>query len=98
MLRSMTAKQFHEWWCYAGIDPFTEKRQDYRVASIVQLLYNIHRGQKQAAISLEDALLQFGEEPEERQPAKQQKQTWQEQLLIAKMWTMAMEANPIEMS
>lgn len=83
MLRSLTAKQFYEWWCYAELDPFGERRQDYRVASILQMLYNIHRSSKQPAASIEDMLLPFGEQ--EERPAPPPKQSWQQQLAIARM-------------
>lgn len=85
LARSLTAKQFAAWEHYAQLDPFSERRADYRAASIVQMLANIHRGQKQQAYSLQDFLLEF--EVEEK-PA----QTWQEKLAIAKMWAMVQNA------
>lgn len=80
MLRSLTAKQFAEWEIYASIDPFDELRQDYRVASIVQMIANVNRGAKQKAFKIEDFLLRFGGETEEKKS-----QSWQEQLGILKL-------------
>ena len=78
MLRSLTAKQFAEWEHYARLEPFNELRQDYRVASIVQMVANVNRGKNQAAYSLQDFMLKFNEEPE-----APKRQTWQQQLSIA---------------
>lgn len=78
--RSLTAKQFRGWEHYAELEPFSEVRQDYRVASIVQMLANVNRGAKQKAYTIQDFLLKF--EPGEEKPRKQ---PWEEQLMWAKI-------------
>lgn len=75
MLRNLTAKQFADWERYAQLEPFSEARADYRAASIVQILANIHRGEKQKLYTLEDFVLKFGE----AESAAPKRQTWQEQ-------------------
>lgn len=77
MLRSLTAKQFQAWEHYAQLEPFDETRADYRAASIVQVIANVNRGKNQAAYTLQDGLLRFGE------PRSSRRQTWQEQKQIA---------------
>ncbi len=59
MLRELTAKQFRDWEVYATLEPFDEKRSDFRAAQIVQMLYNVNRGKNVKAITLEECLLQF---------------------------------------
>ena len=83
MLRSMTAKQFIGWWHYFQIDPFGEKRADYRAASIVTMIANVNRDPKQKAqpYQLEDFILKFGQAV--------RKQTPEDQLLVAKLWAAA---------
>jgi hypothetical protein len=79
MLRNLTAKQFADWERYAHLEPFSEVRADYRAASIVQILANIHRGEKQKAYPLDDFVLNFGDV----EPPK--KQTWQEQKTLLRI-------------
>lgn len=77
MLRSLTAKQFMEWMAYARLDPFNELRQDYRIASIVQILANVNRAKHQKAYTLQDVLLKFEEsEPEQQRPAWENSRDW----------------------
>ena len=52
MLRRLTAKQFRMWEIYSELEPFGELRADYRAASIVQMIYNVNRGEKQKALPL----------------------------------------------
>lgn len=63
MLRGITAKQFRDWEIYHELEPFGEIRADYRVAAVVQMLYNVNRGAKQKPLPLEDFLLRFDAEP-----------------------------------
>lgn len=84
--RSLTAKQFREWEHYAALEPFNEERQDYRIASIVAMLYNINRGKDVEALDLDGARVKFGEQ-EKKEPS------WQMQIAIAK--SMAALANAL---
>ena len=86
MLRRLTAKQFRNWELYDELEPFGEVRADYRAASIVQMLYNVNRGPKTKAISLQECLLKFGE------PAAKKQQSWQSMQAIAKMIAMTYNA------
>lgn len=94
--RSITAKQLLEWEQYASLDPFSEEREDYRTASVVQSVHELTRvvyvvlqaiGVKNVtipeALSLEKAKLQFGKEEkkEEEKPP-----TWKLNL----MWAQAL--------
>ena len=78
MLRRLTAKQFRAWEIYSELEPFGELRADYRAASIVQMIYNVNRGEKQKALPLQEFLLKFEAE-------SKKKQSWQEQLAIMKL-------------
>lgn len=86
ILRGLTAKELRGWEHYFELEPFDETRADYRAASIVQILYNVNRGKGQKALTLEEALLKFGEQPEK------QKQTLEQQFAILKVLA-AMHAN-----
>jgi hypothetical protein len=63
MLRRITAEQFWGWMNYHALEPFGEKRQDYRIASVVQALYNINRDTKKhpEPFEIEGFLVKFGE-------------------------------------
>ena len=63
MLRGMTAKQFAGWQAYALLEPFSERRQDYRVASIIKALWDIARDTKKhpKPFKLDDFVLDFEE-------------------------------------
>lgn len=74
--RSLTAKQLVDWETYAEIEPFDETRDDYRVASIVQMIANVNRDPKREAYKLSDFLLAFGDAAA-RLPEKKE-QTWEE--------------------
>lgn len=84
MLRSLTAKQFRNWELYDEMEPFGEKRADYRTASIVQVIANVNRGTQTPAYKLEDFVLPFGDEP-----STKPKQSWQEQLKLLTVFSSA---------
>lgn len=76
MLSGMSAVQLQEWRAYADLEPFDEIREDYRVASIVQAVFNAAvlvatRGKKQGKVKLKDCLLPFGQQtPKQRTEAE----------------------------
>lgn len=92
MLASFTARQFFEWQAHAETDPFEERRQDYRIASIVSMLANINRDSKKhpKPYVIEDFLLKFGEQEGPKQ------QTWQDQKSIMMMWAQVLNAGAVE--
>jgi hypothetical protein len=79
MLRAMTLKQLEMWQAYEALEPFGERRADYRAASICQYVFNMAVAVKDRR-PLKDFLLEAEEE------VVKPKQTWQEQELIMKMW------------
>lgn len=71
-MRRLPAKQFRLWEMYDEIEPLSDRRDDYRIASVVQMLYNINRGPKQKALPLKEFLLKFeGEEPKKSQSVQE---------------------------
>lgn len=88
LLRNLTAVQMRGWEHFYELEPDPELRADYRAASIVQILYNINRGKNQKALSLEEALLKFGEQ------AEKQAQTPEQQFSILRVLA-AMHANDV---
>jgi hypothetical protein len=84
MLRQISWRQFIEWKAFADAEPFDEVRADIRAAQIVLTLINLWRGKGKPARSLEDVLLQFGDDP--RKDKTKKKQTWQEQKSIGRMF------------
>ncbi len=70
MLRSLTASQFQEWLAFAELEPFGELRNDYRAATICQMVHNTQvKKEHQKPVSA--FLLQFEESVK--------RQSWQEQ-------------------
>lgn len=82
----MTAREFRAWELYNELEPFGEERQDYRVASILHMLYHINRGKTSPTKELKEFVLKFGETVEER------KQTPQQQFAMLKVLA-AMHSN-----
>lgn len=84
MLRTLTGKQWIEMSAYAELEPFDEVRDDYRIASIVQAIFNTNLGKGQKPFTLDDVRLKFGgvEEPKKQQSPE-------EQLAIMKLWAAA---------
>ena len=87
MLRGLTAKQLWEWEHFADIEPFDERRQDWRVASILSMLANVNRDsdKRPEPFTAEDFMLLFGDA---RQKTKKS-QTWQEQKRIFEVYAEA---------
>jgi len=85
MLRSITLSQFFEWMVYSELEPFDEVRADYRTAQVVQTLINMNRDTKRHPnpVPINECVLPFGD----TELPKPQKQTWQEQKMIAMMFT-----------
>lgn len=72
MLRGISFKQFREWMAFAELEPFDETRDDYRFASIVAAIANVHRGKGKRAFTVEEMRLMFGDAEKARQSVKQQ--------------------------
>ncbi len=84
ILKSLTAKQFRGWEIFESLYPMIcEERMDYRIASVVQILHNIHRGEKQKALPIKDFILKFGEQ--EEKPKQTLKTQWNMLELLAAM-------------
>lgn len=79
----MTAKKFRDWEIFFELEPFGDIRDDYRTASIVQMIYNV-RAKTQRP--LKDFVLNFGAQAPK-------KQTWQEQ---ARMLTLFAQIHNME--
>jgi hypothetical protein len=89
MLRELSFGQFLEWMAYSQLEPFDERRADARAASICSLLANIHRDPKKRSkpFELTDFLLAF--DKDDQIAAQPQRQTWQQQKMIAQMIAIA---------
>lgn len=64
--RSLTAKQFINWEAYARLEPFGEKRADWRAAQIVKMIFDMAVVAKDRKYKLEDFLLKFEEDFKEK--------------------------------
>lgn len=91
LARKLTAKQFLGWEAYASLEPFGERRADYRTAQILRmlLLVNTAAEDRNKVPSLEDLLLAF----EEKKPKVPQ--SFQEQIAIAKIMANAAAAGAV---
>lgn len=87
MLRQISIGQFLEWMAYAELEPFDEVRDDYRIASVVQMIANVNRDTKKQPkpFPISEFVLKFG--ATEKKP-----QTWEEQKMLAKMFFSAYQA------
>lgn len=96
MLRSITAKQFLEWQAYARLEPFNELRDDYRAASIAQMVYNMAVAKaKDRKHDVSEFLLTWKEvDPKTtvKLPPGPRKQTWQEQQKLLELMALAFNA------
>lgn len=96
---SLKAREFHGWELFEEIYPMvSENRMDHNFASVLQMLYNINRGEKQKALPLQDFILEWGKEAPKQSktvvlaPSTGRTQTLDEQLNILKALA-AMHAN-----
>lgn len=71
MLRGLTAKQLIEWRAYDAIEPLGDDRDDYRAASIREMVFNMAVASKDRR-PLKDFLLEW--EPEDPEEIEQRKQ------------------------
>jgi hypothetical protein len=71
MLRAMSAKQFRDWETYAQIEPFGEMRQDYRIASVVAMIFNM-AVKSEDRKPIKEFLLPFGEDVEKSRQTPEQ--------------------------
>lgn len=80
----MTAKQLLEWRSYADLEPFDEKRDDYRAAQIAQmvLLVNLAKGKKLP--TLDELVLRFGDDV--AKPSAPPDDHWKNMKAIAQMY------------
>jgi hypothetical protein len=63
MLAQISARQFAEWKAYAELEPFDERRADYRSADVVRTLLNLFARDKGGrAFPIEDCMLRFGDD------------------------------------
>jgi len=87
MLRDMSPRLLYQWMAYADLEPFDERRADWRAASIVTMLANINRDPKKRPepYSYSDFVLQFGEAAHEAP----KKQTPEQQMNILTWFAMA---------
>lgn len=90
LARRLTAKQFMEWEWINEMDPIGPNRADYHFALIAYILWAVNvdeKAKKKHPMKIEDFLLKF-EEVTEAKPVKK-KQTWQDQLAIARIMAMS---------
>ena len=85
MLRELTAKQFLEWEAFSMLEPLSEVREDYRAASIREMVFNMAVDGKNRR-PLKDFLLEWEpespEEAEERQRKEREKRVAMHRRLI----------------
>lgn len=83
MLRETSPWVFREWQAYAELEPFDERRADWRAASIVTMLANVNRDSKKKAepFKLDDFTLKFETTDEASRPKQTIAQ--QKSLLLA---------------
>jgi hypothetical protein len=90
LLRTITWKEFIDWQNFDEIEPFTSIRDDMRVASIVQAMYNLRRNTEKhpEPFPITDFLLILGDKTEreelrraygrELSDGKPKQKSWQE--------------------
>jgi hypothetical protein len=84
----MSALEFAEWMAYYSLEPFGERRADYRSAQIVQMIANVNRGADTGPYPLSDFLPdEIAAEADE--PEDEPEENWQAQIQVAEMITAA---------
>lgn len=53
----MSSSEFTHWLALDAIEPLQDRRQDYYLAQLSQILFNVNRGAGQSALDLQDFLL-----------------------------------------
>lgn len=94
MLRQLSPKEFYGWEAYYELleeeQQMSESlKQDYRAATICKTIADVHKGRNQKPYKLEHFLLKYKTETLDAPPAPKPKQTWQQQLNIAKILALA---------
>lgn len=98
MLRQMTWRDLGEWAAFAEIEPFDERRADLRTASVVKAISDVWEAWKQAqkrrpgtpkVRPVDQFALPFGDIPPPAKVVKRERQTWQQQKEIFKMFAAA---------
>jgi len=106
MCNSLTAKQWLGLVAYKKMSPFKERRSDIRTAQVVKWMHDLNqrlidvlcalnevpagRRPKMEAIDLEKFVLEWDADAKPKR--KTEKQTWQQQLAILKLWSAAYSA------
>jgi hypothetical protein len=83
----MSALEFAEWMAYYSLEPFGERRADYRSAQIVQMIANVNRTRGEPyplSDFLPDEIAAEAEELED-----EPEENWQAQIRVAEMITAA---------
>lgn len=86
----MSALEFAEWQAYYSLEPFGERRADYRTAQIVQMMANTNRDTNTHpnGFPLSDFLPdEVAPEPEEEEESEEQEEPWRAQIRVAEMIT-----------
>ena len=86
LLSSISAEQFAEWAAYAEIEPWGEDRADLRAGIIASTVANAHRDVKRKP----DQFTPQEFMPKFETKRRKKLQTWQEQLNIARLITLAL--------
>ncbi len=88
LLDRLPADLFMEWQAYYQIEPWGEDRADLRAGIVASVIANTHRDarRKPEPYQPADFMPRF-------EPTKKKLQTWQEQLEIARLITIALGGN-----
>lgn len=72
MLAEHSGRWLMRWFTYSAVEPFGEKRADYRAAMITATLRNAFRGEDDDPVTVEDCMPQFLT-PTEREEQEREK-------------------------
>jgi hypothetical protein len=84
MLARMPAPLFTEWMLYAQLELFGEERADLRAGIVAATVANVHRGKDDKALTPQDFMPRFEEQPEPKAP------DWERMLHMVEMWNAAL--------
>lgn len=66
LLSGLTSRQVSDLLAYSVLDPFNEERADYRIAKLMSLYVNSHKGKNTPASKPTDFMPDYGSTPETR--------------------------------
>lgn len=94
MLAQIDVRQFNEWRAYADLEPFDQRRGDWRSAQIVQAIENAFRKRGRPPVQLKDCLLEFVDRDKDADEARDNPELARKRIMAAMKLLVKMHEKP----